>query len=97
MPGFNLLDELLYQIAVSFSTEPDPKSDKNCPLSYEVLYEVAGQFYDEEQEDMMNTSEPPAALLQPSKCKCTTRTAKQEIHFDCYKNTYVFTPLETEL
>ena len=45
----------------------------------------------------MDTSELPAALLQSPKLRYIPRTAKQKIHLDHYRNTYVFNTLETEL
>ena len=41
MQGFHPSDELLYQIVVPLSTEPESKSD-------ELLHEVVAQFSDEE-------------------------------------------------
>ena len=63
------------------STEPEPKSDDTCPWSEDdLLYEVAAQLSDEEQEDKMDTSEPPATLLQPPKHGCTAKTPRQKTH-----------------
>ena len=80
--GFDPSNELLYQIAVTFLTEPESKSDDSCPWSDEIKdelqYEVAAQFSDEEQEDKMDTSEPPASLLQSPKHRCTARTPRQK-------------------
>ena len=80
MPGFDRAAELLYQIAIPLPTEPEPKSDDAYPwsdqLSDELLHDVAAQFSDEEQGDKLDTSEPPAYLLQPPKHGCTTRTPR---------------------
>ena len=78
IPEFDLSDKLLYQIAVPLSTESEPKSDDHYPwsdgLSDELYYEVAAQFSEKEQENKMDTSEPPATLLQLPKYGCTIRT-----------------------
>ena len=49
------------------TTKPEPKPEDICPLSEELLdeclYEVAAQLSaEEEQEDLMNTSELPTTL-----------------------------------
>ena len=45
----------------------------------------------------MDTSEPPANLLQPPEYRHTTRTARQKSHLDDYKESCIFTPLDTTL
>ena len=71
MPGVYSSDELLCQITMPLSNESKPKSDDTCPLSEEISnklsYEVAVQLSDEEQKEMMDTSEPPATLYQTPK------------------------------
>ena len=80
MPGSDLSNKLLYQITVPSSTEPEQNSDDTWPrsedFSHDLLYELAVQLSHEEQEERMDTSEPPATLLQPSKCGCTVKTLK---------------------
>ena len=46
------------------------------PWSDELLYEVTVQASDEEGEDEIDTTEPLGTLLQPPKCRCTTRPAR---------------------
>ena len=79
---------------MSLSSEPELKSDAMCPwseeLSDELLYEVAAQFSDEEQEAEMDTSEPTATLLEPLNIYI------QEMLLDCYRNTYKIKLLENE-
>ena len=100
MPGFNPSDEVLYQIVMSLSTEPESKSNVVYPwseeLSDKILYEVAAEFFDEEQEHKMNTSKSPTPLLQ----YLNINILKEQLgktHLDCYRNTNVFNPLETDL
>ena len=80
MLGFDPSNKHLYQITVPLSTEPEQKSDDTCLLSEELsdklLYEVAAQVFDEEQEDKMDTSEPPATWLQSPKHRCTIKPPK---------------------
>ena len=60
-----------------YQQKQNQKSDNACPWSdeffNELLYEVAAQLSDEEQEDRMDTSKPLATLLQPPKHGCTTK------------------------
>ena len=64
--------------------EWQPKSDDTCPwseeLSDELLYEDAAQLSVEEQEDKIDTSEPPAILLQPPKCGCIVKLQNEILY-----------------
>ena len=57
--GFDPSDEFLYQIKVPLFTEPKPRSEE---LLDDLFYKVAAQLSEEEQEDLMDTSKPPAPL-----------------------------------
>ena len=64
---FNPSGQLLYHIAVPTITQEEPRPDDTCfwsnaPSDELLLYEVTAQFWDEEQEDKMNTSEPPVTV-----------------------------------
>ena len=44
MPGFDLSDVLLYQIAMPLPTEPGPKSDDTYPWAEELLMDFYMKF-----------------------------------------------------
>ena len=82
-----------------FNTKPDPRPNDACPwseeLSGKVLYKDAAQLFEEEQEDLMNTSELPVTLHTSFEYKQTVKKFKQRNCFNHYQNSLIYKLLET--
>ena len=74
IPAFDLSDELSFQVTIPSTTKLESGPDDTSPwpevLSDELLYEVAAQLSEEEEEEyLMNSIEAPANVCTPFEYK----------------------------